>query len=237
MSWWGSGLPYAPTIARMEQAQADRKGGILPDSAFYLEHEPVVTFGRATPAEHLAAEGPHGIPMVEVPRGGLATYHGPGQLVGYLVVDLSKRADGRPADLHAYLRAIEEGLIAFLREEYALPAGIREGFTGVWTHGFRDAGGTPAFPGRKLASIGVSCRRWVTAHGFALNIEPDMAAFRAIVPCGITDAEMTSVRRECELAGRPFDSKPMNELAARAHRHLALSLADAGWCRPESKEA
>lgn len=237
MSWWGSGLPYAPTIARMEQAQADRKGGILPDSAFYLEHEPVVTFGRATPAEHLAAEGPHGIPTVEVPRGGLATYHGPGQLVGYLVVDLSKRADGRPADLHAYLRAIEEGLIAFLREEYALPAGIREGFTGVWTHGFRDAGGTPAFPGRKLASIGVSCRRWVTAHGFALNIEPDMAAFRAIVPCGITDAEMTSVRRECELAGRPFDSKPMNELAARAHRHLALSLADAGWCRPESKEA
>lgn len=216
MAWWGSGLPYEPTIVRMEQAQSDRKAGAAPDTIFYLEHEPVVTYGRATPEEHLVA-APHEIPTVAVPRGGLATYHGPGQMIGYLVMNLSEREGGRPPDLHAFLRALEEGLIAFLKSEYGLEAGLREGFTGVWTQG------------RKLASIGVSCRRWVTAHGFALNIDPDMSAFRSIVPCGITDAEMTSVRREVERTGRRFDERPMKELCAGAHEHLVRALREAGW--------
>ena len=222
--WWGC-IPYNPALDRMTRAHADRVAGLISDSFFYLEHEKVITYGRSTPAEEIHLAEP-GIPRVEVPRGGLATYHAPGQLVGYIVMDLSRRAGGLQLDIHAYLHAIEQGLIGFLKEEFGLPAGLREGFTGVWT-----LPDSLAPVGRKLASIGVNARKWVTSHGFALNIHPDMSGFKAIVPCGITDASMSSVEQELRRTDKPFTPRPMEAYAASAHRYIVAALHDAGWLR------
>lgn len=224
--WWGL-LDYNQALQRMEQAHAhavsDRLGGRAPAARlFYLEHHAVITYGRATPPEELEL-GRTDIPRIAVPRGGLATYHAPGQLVGYIVMDLTQRTGGE-ADIHAYLRAVEEGLIRFLWGEFALKAVRREGFTGVWTPGDFEG-----HPGRKLASIGVSARKWVTSHGFALNIHPDLAGFDAIVPCGITDAEMTSVEREMSRHQAPFAVQTMEIWARQAHRYLTVALQEAGW--------
>ncbi len=253
MEWWGI-IDYQEALDRMTQAQADRvesirliassdRAGFFPahdphtkprdhsaeDSFFYLEHPPVITYGRATPSEDLKKIN-HQIPTLAVPRGGLATYHAPGQLVGYIVLDLSNRSAGAKPDIHAYLRALELGLIAFLRDEFGLATGLRQGFTGVWTQTTgSEVGEIAAEPIRKLVSIGVSARKWVTSHGFALNIHPDMTGFQSIVPCGITDAEMTSVELELQRAGRPFKVKPMQQWAERAHLHLLKALRNEGW--------
>lgn len=220
-AYWGT-VPYAPAIRRMEAARRERLEGKARDTIFYLEHEPVVTYGRATPPEHLHRE-PHNLPLVEVGRGGLATYHGFGQLVGYCVIDLSAREGGRQPDLHEFLRALEDGLSRFLLRHFQLRAGPFPNHTGVWIH---DPG-----PPRKIAAIGISVRRWVTAHGFALNISTPLDAFRAIVPCGITEYETTSVAHELELAGRIFAHQPMKELARAVHPFLCEALHKRGWCR------
>ncbi len=220
--WWGT-IDYVAALDRMTVAHASRVAGEISDSFFYLEHPPVITYGRATPATDIKPTA-GGIPAREVPRGGLATYHAPGQMVGYIVMDLSNRANDARPDIHAYLRAIELGLIAFLNDAFDLNAGLREGFTGVWTIPTADA---PA--GRKLASIGVNARKWVTSHGFALNIHPDMSGFDRIVPCGITDAPMTSVEKELQLAGRTLEIKPMENWAGQAHKHLVNALQNEGW--------
>jgi lipoate-protein ligase B len=120
-----------------------------------------------------------GLDVFEVERGGDVTWHGPGQLVGYPILDLEPLR----ADLHWYLRRLEASLVNALGG-LGIEAGVREGLTGVWTNG------------RKIASIGIHVRRWVTYHGFALNVTTDPAAFDAIVPCGIHGVEMTSVARE-----------------------------------------
>jgi lipoyl(octanoyl) transferase len=120
--------------------------------------------------------------VVEINRGGQATWHGPGQLVGYLILDL--HAYG--CDLHTYLRALEEAQIQFLLREGVEGAGRRDGLTGVW------------IGNRKISSIGVGVRKWVSMHGFALNVSRDLSGFEAIVPCGISDVEMTSVERETD---------------------------------------
>ena len=150
------------------------------DELLLLEHEPVYTIGRTPDQSSLldAARLPH--PVVQINRGGQATYHGPGQLVGYPILDLNPR--GR--DLHRYLRALEELLIVALAE-FGVEGARREGLTGVWVGG------------KKIASIGVGVRRWITMHGFALNVCGDLAAFGNITPCGIAGVEMTSVEREC----------------------------------------
>ena len=238
--WAPLPLPYPAALEAMDAVQRQRCDGTVGDLALYLEHEAVVTYGRATPPGHLGWASQGSTPSVSVPRGGLATYHGPGQLVGYLFLNLKRRADGRGADLHDYLRALELGIIAFLGAVYDLPAVLRANHTGVWTHGFPGVEDAPEKPApalaelpRKIAAIGISCRRWVTAHGVALNIDPDMTAFKRIVPCGITDAESTSVAREHELAGRPFVPEPMKELAAALHLNLLCSLQAAGWCLPD----
>jgi lipoate-protein ligase B len=221
-AFWGT-VPYKPAIQRMEAARRDRLDGKTGDTIFYLEHEPVVTYGRATPPEHLHRE-PHNLPLVEVRRGGLATYHGFGQLVGYCVIDLAAREGGRRPDIHEFLRALEDGLARFLLRHFRLRAAPFPGHTGVWIH---DPG-----PPRKIASIGISVRRWVTAHGFALNISTPLEAFRAIVPCGITEYETTSVARELESAGQPFVHQPMKELARALHPYVCEALQERGWCRP-----
>jgi len=222
--WWGQ-IDYRAALDKMITAHAARVAGTGDDSFFYLEHPPVITYGRSTPATDLR-NGVSPIPRLEVPRGGLATYHAPGQLVGYIILDLAQRSGGQRPDIHAYLRAIELGLICFLRAEFALNAGLREGFTGVWT-----VPDTANPAGRKLASIGVSARKWVTSHGFALNIHPDMSGFDAIVPCGITDAPMTSVKLELEREGKTFAVKTMERWAREAHEHIMRALQVEGWLR------
>jgi lipoyl(octanoyl) transferase len=180
---------------QMKRVEA-RRAGAGPDTLLLLEHPPVVTLGRRFEPVHLResreALAARGIPVLEAARGGSVTYHGPGQLVGYLVIDLAARG---AADVHAFLRGIESDLMAAAR---ALGVATRRvaGRTGV----FVDAPG----PARKLASIGVGLRGWVSFHGFALNVTLDPAAFAAIVPCGLADVAMTSLA--CELgAGAPAD--------------------------------
>lgn len=149
------------------------------DELLLLEHEPVYTIGRTPDQSSLldATRLPH--PVVQINRGGQATYHGPGQLVGYPILDLKPRGQ----DLHRYLRALEELLIVALAD-FGVAGGRREGLTGVWVGG------------KKIASIGVGVRRWITMHGFALNVCGDLAPFGQITPCGIAGVEMTSVERE-----------------------------------------
>lgn len=158
-------------------------GEITEDLLLLVEHNPVVTLGRGTrssslilPPSELEARG---YQVFEVERGGDVTYHGPGQLVGYPILDLNTH---RP-DLHWYLRELEGALISALGV-LEIPAERRPGLTGVWTQG------------RKIASIGIHVKQWVTFHGFALNVVNDLASFGLIVPCGIENVEMTSVIKE-----------------------------------------
>ena len=172
-------------------ARARITGEIAEDVLLLVEHPPVVTLGRSSKDAHLVA-GPallaaRGVELFEVERGGDVTFHGPGQLVGYPIVDLKRHRK----DLHWYLRQVEEALIRALGG-CGIAAGRSPGYTGVWVGGEGDdhAGG------RKIASIGVHARDWVTWHGFALNVETDLSYFDLIVPCGIAGVTMTSVRRE-----------------------------------------
>jgi lipoate-protein ligase B len=171
-------VPYATALAwQRALAQARIEGRLTHDVLVLLEHPPVVTLGRSARAGHLLhAED---IEVFEVERGGDVTYHGPGQLVGYPILDLT----GYRRDLHWYLRTLEQALIDGLAE-LAVPAERRAGYTGVWTRG------------RKIASIGVHVKQWVTWHGFALNVTTDPAQFAGIVPCGIPGVVMTAIARE-----------------------------------------
>lgn len=157
-------------------------GEIDRDVLLLVEHESTVTLGRGTRAESLPIAPQEirrrGLTVVEIERGGDVTWHGPGQLVGYPILDLTRH---KP-DLHWYLRQVEEALIRGLAR-LDIPAGRSPGLTGVWTGG------------RKIASIGIHVRRWITTHGFALNVTNDLSGFELIVPCGIQGVEMTAVRR------------------------------------------
>ena len=164
-----------------ERAAAKPGAEAPPDLLLLLEHEPVYTIGRTPDQSSLrnAALLPH--PVVQINRGGQATYHEPGQLVGYPILDLSKRGQ----DLHRYLRELEGVLIEALAE-YGVTAGRREGMTGVWVGE------------RKIASIGVGVRHWISMHGFALNVCGDLTPFNQITPCGIAGVEMTNLERESD---------------------------------------
>jgi lipoyl(octanoyl) transferase len=171
-------IAYRAALDWQRSLAHDRIAGRLPhDVLLLLEHDPVVTLGRTTQPEHVLS--PEGIDVVEVERGGDVTFHGPGQLVGYPILDLN----GYRPDLHWYLRTLEQALIDALGR-LAIPAERNPGLTGVWTRG------------RKIASIGIHVKQWVTWHGFALNVTTDLTAFDRIVPCGIPGVVMTSVARE-----------------------------------------
>ena len=177
-SRWLGRLAYQPALDLQEKNVAARASGEIPDQLLLLEHDPVYTIGRQRDRSSLGpAALPH--PVVEINRGGQATFHGPGQLVGYFIFDLQKLTP----DLHLFLRWIEEGLIALL-QDYGLAAQRREGLTGVWIED------------RKIASIGVGVRRWITMHGFGLNVGSDLSGYEAIIPCGIAGVTMTSLSRE-----------------------------------------
>lgn len=156
-----------------------RAEGRVGDVLILTEHDPVVTVGRGTPAEATAGVD---LPVVEIERGGEATYHGPGQLVAYPILSLP---EGR-RDLHRYLRDLEDVVIGVLAE-FELEGERREGLTGVW------------LAGKKICSVGVAVRRWVTWHGFALNLRTDLAAFRRFRPCGLDPDVMTRLADHAEL--------------------------------------
>jgi lipoyl(octanoyl) transferase len=176
-------ISYADGIALQERVVAEILDGTAGDRLILLEHEPVYTIGRLRDQSSLRDPQrlPH--PVVETNRGGQATYHGPGQLVGYPILDLRQRGQ----DLHAHLRMIEDVLIAAC-ERFGVAAGRRDGLTGVWVEN------------RKMASIGVGVKKWISMHGFAINITNEcLAGFFAITPCGIDGVTMTSLSQE---AGR-----------------------------------
>src|SRR5256885_825582 len=158
-------------------AEARIAGRLSHDVLLLLEHPPVVTLGRSSHAAHLLEST--GIEVFEVERGGDVTFHGPGQLVGYPILDLRAYKQ----DLHWYLRTLEQALMEALAI-LDIPAERNPGCTGVWTRG------------RKIASIGIHVKQWVTWHGFALNVTTDLAHFDRIVPCGIPGVQMTSVQKE-----------------------------------------
>ncbi len=171
-------VPYQEALAWQRGLAEDRIAGRLDhDVLLLLEHPPVVTLGRNSQAAHVLR--PAGVDVFEVERGGDVTYHGPGQLVGYPILDLG----AYKKDLHWYLRTLEQALIEALAL-LDIAAERNPGFTGVWTRG------------RKIASIGIHVKQWVTWHGFALNVATDLTEFERIVPCGISDVVMTSVQRE-----------------------------------------
>ena len=176
-------MEYRDALAWQERLVARRlEGG--PDVLVLLEHPAVYTLGRGADPRHLAAAADGAVPVVRAHRGGEVTYHGPGQLVGYPILGLR---DHRP-DVRWYLRTLEEILIAALGD-LGIAARRREGLTGVWVGE------------GKIASIGVALRRWVSWHGFALNVGPDLRGFDPITPCGLSGVRMTSVARE----GGPAD--------------------------------
>ncbi|MCX7624702.1 MAG: lipoyl(octanoyl) transferase LipB [Candidatus Sumerlaeaceae bacterium] len=219
--FWLGRKNYEETLSIMQECVAARLHQTIEDHILYVEHSPIITFGRATPAHHLPLSSA-GIPLREVSRGGLATYHGPGQLVGYPIVDLRTRKNNLSPDLHAFLRALEQGLCSYLLEEWSISALTLPGKTGVWV---------AAHPSpRKIASIGIGVRRWVTFHGFALNISTDLTVFRQFVPCGLTDVTMTSVVAELGIEKAKARSDiTLPEVASHLHPYIEESLREAGW--------
>jgi len=173
-------MNFADALALQEKIVAQkREDHGLEDELLLLEHESVYTIGR-TPDRSSLLDAQHlPYPLFSINRGGQATYHGPGQLIGYPIVDLRRCGQ----DLHKYLRWLERLLIELL-SEYGMAATQRGSLTGVWVED------------RKIASIGVGVRHWITMHGFALNVCGDLSPFSQIVPCGINNVAMTSMEME-----------------------------------------
>jgi lipoyl(octanoyl) transferase len=203
-SRWLGRVPFAEALALQEDLVAQKIADpAAPDTLLLLEHEPVYTIGRTPDRSSLRdpAALPH--PLIVTGRGGQATYHGPGQLIGYPILDLRPRGQ----DLHRHLRALEDLLIA-LCAHFGVAGTRREGLTGVWVGE------------KKIASIGIGVRRWISLHGFALNVGGDLTPYHAITPCGIASVEMTSLERE---TGRVISVEAAAATAARlARKHLGL---------------
>ncbi|HEY2923813.1 MAG TPA: lipoyl(octanoyl) transferase LipB [Candidatus Eisenbacteria bacterium] len=203
-------IPYRTSLEFQRRAVSARAAGARGDAIYFAEHEPVLTVGRGGTAESLRASEAllraRRVEVVPVERGGDITYHGPGQIIAYPIVALSDLPSGR--DLHRYLRDLEEVLITALAA-YGLRAERRPPYTGVW------------IGERKVAAIGVAVRRWITFHGFALNVDPDLGHFDWIHPCGIRHLGVTSMR------------SLLGEAPPRAHVLARLRESFAGiWNRP-----
>ncbi|MFQ5514806.1 MAG: lipoyl(octanoyl) transferase LipB [Myxococcota bacterium] len=200
-------IPYDEALALQTELRDRRLRGQVPDTVLLLEHPHVITFGRGSRPGHVHLTDEElrraGYDVHRVNRGGDVTYHGPGQLVGYPILDLSVR--GR--DVHVYLRRLESVLIETLAE-FGVMARRREHYAGVWIDGRT-----------KIASIGVGLRRWVTLHGFALNVCCDLGRFDVIVPCGLPGVQMTSLSR---VLGRPVG---IEEVCERLEPQIRKSFA------------
>ena len=234
-------LPYAAAL-ELQRDVARRRitGEIAEDVLLLVEHPPVVTLGRTAKGSNLMASpdflASHGVELFEVERGGDITFHGPGQLVGYPVIDLKRHRK----DLHWYLRQVEEALIQAI-DVFGIAGGRVDKYTGVWVEADRDSR-------RKIASIGVHARDWVTWHGFALNVNTDLRYFDLIVPCGIAGVTMTSVARELRQGaadiravanevtgafGRVFDLTPRSLEPTRL-QHLGVAAVAVDSVAPRS---
>jgi lipoyl(octanoyl) transferase len=197
-------VPYDEAMRRMAGWADERRAGTAPDRLFLLSHPAMITYGHTTPLTDLPADLAR-IPTVPTDRGGHATYHGPGQLVGYLVINLPERG---PGDI---VRWLENGLIAALDDlgfhtiRRDTPKGSPS-LVGVWTP-----------DSRKLASIGMRIRGGVTSHGFALNIDPDLSVFDSFVACSLTDVAMTSLRQlsVTQRVPMPTDAEVRDAVAGR----------------------
>ncbi len=180
---------YASVLALQETLREARTSGTVPDTLLLCEHTPVITLGRGSKREHVllpeAELQRRGVELHEIGRGGDVTYHGPGQLVGYPILDLQPDR----CDVRRYVSSLEEVMIR-MASHYGLSAARVEGMHGAW------------IGERKLGAVGVRIARWVTMHGFALNVSTDLDAFDLIVPCGIRDKQVTSLQREL---GRELD--------------------------------
>lgn len=207
-------IPYAKALELQrrlarERIEKRRKNDLL----LLMEHPPVVTLGRGFQPQHLSTPQPlleaRGIEVHEIERGGDVTFHGPGQLVGYPIFDLTEHR----TDLHWFLRQLEEALIVAL-EQFGIEAQRREGYTGVWVQE------------RKIASIGIHVRQWVTWHGFALNVTTDLSYFDLIVPCGIPGVRMTNIQRE-------LGERAPRDLWSRTLEGVVLGFAQVFGQRPQ----
>jgi len=197
-------MPYADALALQQTLVADRRAGRIGDALLLVEHPHVLTLGVRGKRSHILATpdvlDARGIDVHETGRGGDVTYHGPGQVVGYPILDL--RPDR--LDVHRYVRDIEEVLIR-TAADYGIDASRVKGLTGVWV-------------GReKLAAIGVRIARWITSHGFALNVTTDLDYFALIVPCGIADRGVTSLAR---LLGRRLDRREVEDRVVSHFCHV-----------------
>ena len=220
IEWLGS-VPYAEALELQNKCVEARRAGAATDKILLLEHPAVITIGRGSRADNLLASASalraRGIEVHRVSRGGDITYHGPGQLVGYPILDLAAREE---RDVHSFLRQIEAVLGRALLA-LGVPNRTLSGLTGVFVQPGTDQ--SAEAPPRKIASIGVGVRGWVTYHGFALNVAPDLSAFDAIVPCGLEFVEMTSIASE-------LAESASTELAERA-RVAVIEACTAQWSR------
>jgi lipoyl(octanoyl) transferase len=209
---WLGRIEFGEALGLQEEIVARKRADrSSPDELLLLEHEPVYTIGRTPDQSSLlgARYLPH--PLFPINRGGQATYHGPGQLMGYPIVDLRRCGQ----DLHRYLRWLEQLLIELLAG-YKISATQRDGLTGVWVGE------------RKIASIGVGVRHWITMHGFALNVCGDLSPFNHIVPCGISNVTMTSMELE---SGKSFS---VVDVAAAFEKLVQRRIFDLRVDRPVS---
>jgi lipoyl(octanoyl) transferase len=208
-------VPYGDAVALQAELVARRRAGEIPDQLLLLEHPHVITMGSASDASHVLLDEAErrlvGIELHESGRGGDVTYHGPGQLVGYPILDL--KPDRK--DVHRYIRDLEEALIAAL-ETFGIAATRQPGLTGVWVGG------------DKIAAIGVRVSSgWITSHGFALNISTDLGFFDAIVPCGIRDHGVTSLERV--LGRRVASAQVADRVATALCGVFGLQCSSEGW--------
>lgn len=206
-AWAKQETIFDQTVALKTQNRSNGTDLDTPNYLIFCEHPHVYTLGKSGKSENLLLDE---IGLTEkqatyykINRGGDITYHGPGQIVGYPILDL----DNFFTDIHLYLRTLEEAVILTL-SDYGIDAGRYPGFTGVWIDADNDKA-------RKICALGVRCSRWVTMHGFAFNVNTNLDYFKNIVPCGIDDKDVTSVQREL---GREVD---MEEVKGRLKNHIA----------------
>ncbi len=207
LMWLGADVDYRRAWDLQRRIAAERAAGVIPDTLLLLEHAPVYTAGPRAPMEHVVGE--LGAPLVQTDRGGQVTYHGPGQLVGYPIIDLAAKGLGA----RAYVRGLEAALAEALAE-FGAAAHTEDGLTGVWT-----ARG-------KIAAIGVKISRGVSLHGFALNVTTNLAAYAPIVPCGIVDrpvTTMTQVLRDVGAMAAPGMSEVRGSVALAIGRQLGIT--------------
>ena len=200
---------YGESLRMQQELVRERQAGTIPDTLVLVEHPEAITLGRSAKSDNIIDAG--AIPVFPIERGGDVTYHGPGQLVAYPIFLLRESE----RDLHRYLRGLEESVLRTLAD-FGLSGTRRAGLTGVWT-------AHETMP-KKLASIGVAVRKWVTLHGLALNVNTDLARFSAIHPCGLDASVMTSMAQEL---GQPVD---FTAVKTALSGHLA-TVFDRSWAQ------